>query len=70
MFKRHRPVFLSSNENDLTILTPRNDIAQASALTEKISDAAVIADKGYDSQGFIDIPKQKHAPLSFPKKKS
>lgn len=37
------------------ILTPgqRNDITQAKLLCEEVSDAAVFADKGYDSDDFI-----------------
>jgi transposase len=54
------------------ILTPgqRNDITQAVALTEKISKATVIADKGYDSQAFIDCIQAKACTPVIPPKRN
>jgi transposase len=54
------------------ILTPgqRNDITQAESLTEKISHTTVIADKGYDSQAFIDCIQAKECTTVIPPKKN
>ena len=54
------------------ILTPgqRNDITQAVALTEKISHTTILADKGYDSQPFIDSIQEKSCTPVIPPKRN
>lgn len=54
-----------------SILTPgqRNDITQGAALIEGLQDSVVIADKGYDSNAFIQrIEDQKCIAIIPPKK--
>lgn len=54
------------------ILTPgqRNDITQILTLTQKISKTTVIADKGYDSQAFIDCIHAKACTPVIPSKRN
>jgi len=49
------------------ILTPgqRHDITKAKELTESISNIIVLADKGYDSNTFIEILEYKNVLLSY-----
>ncbi len=54
------------------MLTPgqRNDITQAEALTENISNSTIVADKGYDSNTFITNLKSKGCKVVIPPKRN
>jgi len=54
------------------LLTPgqRNEITQAETLTEEIYGTTVIADKGYDSNAFIQSLKNKGCTPVIPPKKN
>lgn len=53
-------------------LTPgqRNDITQAEALTENVSNSTVVADKGYDSNAFIANLESKGCEVVIPPKRN
>ncbi|MBD0392208.1 IS5 family transposase [Wolbachia endosymbiont of Pentalonia nigronervosa] len=48
----------------------RNDITQAEALTENISNSVVVADKGYDSNAFIAGLENKGCEVVIPPKRN
>lgn len=54
------------------ILTPgqRNDITQAEKLTENIKHTTLIADKGYDSQAFVETIQAKTCSVVIPPRKN
>jgi transposase len=68
--KNSRPCGCFGSPDFILTLGQRNDITQAEALTEKISHATVIADKGYDSQGFIDRIQAKVCIAVMPAKRN
>lgn len=48
----------------------RNDITQAEALTENVTNSTVIADKGYDSNAFIANLESKGCTVVIPPKRN